>query len=82
MPYTRHDPRAEAMNKYGNTIFVVIGCTCLLMYIMYMIMVLIAYDCIYPTTHPKRLMMYEAGARISHWFVLQWCMPFYWLLQH
>ena len=42
----------------GNKNYVVICCTCLLIYFTYMIMVLIAYDCTEPTTHPKRLMMY------------------------
>ena len=41
----------------GNKNYVVICCTCLLIYLTYMIIILIAYGCIEPTTHPKRLMM-------------------------
>ena len=47
----------------GNKKYVVICFPCLLIYFTYMIMVLIAYDCTEPTTHPKRLMMIKYDAR-------------------
>ena len=38
-----------------------------------------SFDCVQPTTHPKRLMMiYEA----AHPLACSAVVPFYWLLQH